>query len=222
MTTRGMLSALHAGLRAFRRRLQPISPPIRPDMPPAESEFFERMLRRSSVYLEYGAGGSTVLASQLVDKVISVDSDRRFLEALEPLVSKSPADFIPMHVDIGITEEYGAPLFRSPTPRRMSRWRRYPEAPWMYFDKAGAPPDLILVDGRFRVACVLESLIRLPTESPTTILLDDFLGREHYRPITPFIRDFQLAGRLASFRKAGRFDLDACRAVQQRHFMDWR
>jgi hypothetical protein len=55
------------------------------------------------------------------------------------------------------------------------------------------------VGGRFRVACVLESLLSLSPLSNTQILLDDYAERPHYQVVERFA-DLEMAGRMAVLR----------------------
>jgi len=55
---------------------------------------------------------------------------------------------------------------------------------------------LVLVDGRFRVACVLESLLSLSPLSETQILLDDYVGRPEYAVVEEYA-DVKIVGRMA-------------------------
>ena len=54
----------------------------------------------------------------------------------------------------------------------------------------------MLVDGRFRVACVLESLLSLSPLSETKILLDDYVDRPEYAVVEEYA-DVELVGRMA-------------------------
>src|SRR5208282_5481600 len=48
----------------------------------ASNAAFEKMLRECRFYMEYGSGGSTVLAARLGKPFISVETDRFFLQAV--------------------------------------------------------------------------------------------------------------------------------------------
>ena len=96
---------------------------------------FKSLLARSSRYLEYGSGGSTILAWQSANVVVTVDNDRRFLRALTRTLLQSarkPDLFRLIHADTGITLRWGVPVFRTPTPARLSRWQHYAKAPWEF------------------------------------------------------------------------------------------
>lgn len=86
------------------------------------------------------------------------------------------------------------PALKRPTARRVRRWQAYASAPWNYFRTIARQPDLILVDGRFRVACVLESLLNLSSQSDAEIY--DYISRAHYHVAERFA-DVRLVGRMA-------------------------
>ena len=55
------------------------------------------------------------------------------------------------------------------TPRRIAKWKSYPLAPW----PMRSLPDLVLIDGRFRVACALVAIKNLYDKIDFEILFDD-------------------------------------------------
>jgi hypothetical protein len=59
-------------------------------------------------------------------------------------------------------------------------------------------PDLILVDGRFRVACALKCIQALKN-SYDMMLVDDY-SRSEYRVIETFAKLDRMCGRMAVFR----------------------
>jgi hypothetical protein len=179
-------------------RVRRFEVPTEPHFDEASTLYFREQLRRARNYLEYGSGGSTILANQMVTNLVSVDSDASFLadvrRKLETHDRRAMAKLI--HVNIGLTQHWGMPVFTKPTRRRVRRWEEYAKAPWRYFRTIGQQPDLILVDGRFRVACVLESLLSLSPLTETQILLDDYVDRPEYEVIEQFAQ-VELVGRMA-------------------------
>lgn len=177
-------------------------------------------IRSSRVYLEYGTGGSTVEAVRTAKLVISVETDERYLRAVEKKVSEvaSPrATFHPLLANIGMTVAWGRPLIPWPTRKRLARWSTYAAAPWQLADELKAVPDFIFVDGRFRAACVLESFLRLPDNADCLFMLDDFELREsHYEPALAFATDVEPAGKSIVFRRDPKFDRSAARLMLAR------
>lgn len=184
-----------------------------PHMDPAALVRWRAALAGAKVYLEYGSGGSTVEAARAGVRVVSVDNDKRFMAAVADKVRQIPgvdSRFKPLPIDIGWTEKWGRPLNDFRTRAKVERWRRYTQAPWEYLKANGLIPDFVFVDGRFRVACVLETLLRLPEGSGCTIMLDDFAQRpKTYGAILDFA-DAEPVGRALVLRRKASFDREAC------------
>lgn len=195
-----------------------------PHLPQAAAEKWQSEVGRSNVMIEYGAGGSTLAAICQVSLLITVETDYKFLQAVEHRVRgmKSRGAFHPIHVDIGLTTEWGFPAAVRPTARRLAKWRAYPAAPWLELERLGALPDVVFVDGRFRVACVLESLLRLPEGANCNFLMDDFLGREDlYGAILEHVTEVTFHDRMVSFRRKDDFDKVRCRATLESYLGDY-
>jgi hypothetical protein len=196
-----------------------------PDLPHFDEEgtdFFGRALAKSAFYIEYGSGGSTVLAARLGKKFISVDSDKYFLKAVRRKIGALQPQQILIHSDIGINGPWGIPVFKAETEARRRRWSDYPEAPWRAVAESHmGTPDLILVDGRFRVACALTCL-KYMMESPDTVLLvDDYRNRPNFQVIEEFASLEGMAGRMGIFRVKP-FAEDQLRASLSQYLLDWR
>lgn len=135
-------------------------------------------------YLEFGSGNSTILASQTTDieKITVVESDFMFWKEL---VSSNPtiADSIklkrlnPLIVNIGPTQKWGYPADDS----CQSKWPLYASRAF----KKNSSYDLILIDGRFRVACTLQACLHVSPK--TKILIHDFFNRPYYFTVLPFL-----------------------------------
>lgn len=170
-----------------------------PRRPHMEKEGLDRLtecLKAARSYLEYGAGGSTVLAIELgVRRVVSVESDRGFLQAVKLAACGSEDDdrLTEHFVDIGPTAEWGNPTDRSCS----ARWPAYPSTVWRRYLDGQDYPDLVLIDGRFRVACFLTTLMMAP--SGTTILFDDYFDRPNYHVVEKYLAPVSRAGRMAEF-----------------------
>jgi hypothetical protein len=186
--------------------------------------FFKSIIATTSVYLEYGSGGSTLFASQHANLLVTVESDRLFLDAVQKKLDRLSmrSTLQPIYVDIGFTKLWGKPVFTKPTERRLRRWKKYASAPWEFFRRQAIEPDTILVDGRFRVACALQSLLNLGKTNSCKILVDDYVGNAHYRPIEQFGDLIEMHGRMAVFRKRSSVDDAACREALEHFYIDFR
>ncbi len=161
------------------RHLPSMSIPNIPAMTSAEIEFFESCLDQAQHYYEFGSGGSTKLAASMGLNVHGVESDRRWLEQLQSEVGDACQV---NHVDIGPTKEWGYPV----DLRAADQFPNYSQS----IHTQDLPFDLILVDGRFRVASTLESIdYVLKKGDPTCarIFIHDFWNREYYKPVLEFL-----------------------------------
>ncbi len=159
---------------------------------------FENHLRKAKVYLEFGSGGSTIRACELgVPEIHTVETSKDFLdEVIEDCNAIGYKGTIHPHfIDIGPTKSWGYPVSR----KSSGRWPAYYVSPWKSLEEQDKSPDLILVDGRFRVAVFLYSL--LMAKIGTTILVDDYAKRGHYHLIEQIIKPVGFHGRMAEFRK---------------------
>ena len=64
------------------------------------------------------------------------------------------------------------------------KFHTYPMVPWDLARARGLAPDLVLVDGRFRAACFLASL--LFARPGAVILFDDYVDRPFYHTVEAF------------------------------------
>jgi hypothetical protein len=177
-----------------------LTAPDQPHFDDASSPVFRDLLTRSKFYLEFGSGGSTVLAARLGIKTLSVESDRFFAKAvLAKLPVGAPTEILTPN--IGLTKQWGVPVLKRRSERRLARWARYIDAPFERLREAGAAfPDLVLVDGRFRVACALESARQATLRSRNlTIFFDDYAGRPFYEGVEAYLGAPDIVGRVALF-----------------------
>lgn len=198
---RRVVEAYRTAKLVINNRMRHFDVPAEPHFDEDSTRYFRQELAKARNYLEYGSGGSTLLANKTVTNLVSVDSDASFLADVRQKLCASDRRAMAklIHVNIGLTVDWGMPVFTRPTRRRIRRWEEYSKAPWRYFRTIGQQPDLILVDGRFRVACVLESLLSLSPLSETKILLDDYVGRAEYEVVEQYA-DVELVGRMAVLR----------------------
>lgn len=171
-------------------------------------------------YLEFGAGSSTLNAVWIAPDVVSVESDRRFLAEVQRQIIGSTARTHLLHGDVGLTGPWGVPAITAPVMPQMRRWSRYPVAPWA---KIGADyrADLVLVDGRFRVACALTVVLN-QYDSDWKMLVDDYSDRPEYSIVERFAHLEGMRGRMAVFRPKDDLDLEEVSYVRNDCYRDWR
>jgi hypothetical protein len=148
-----------------------------------EGRGFFGLLTRSRRYLEWGAGGTTVVTGWRAThptmpriEAHTVENNAEFIEHLRaqtPQIRQAEdSGALAVHVaDLGpLNRLWGTPANWSarPTDLRAAQARAYVEAPL----QSRCCFDTILIDGRFRQACALQAL-QLAHEH-TTVLLHDF------------------------------------------------
>jgi hypothetical protein len=214
-----------AHLIAFLYR-QRFSKPRIPDTPafdPEGDRYFAARMPTARIYLEYGSGGSTIVAAKSRVRFKTVDSDPFFLRAVENKITGefgSPnGEFI--YCNIGMTELWGIPIFKRLSAGRCNRWKRYPLAPWLNHD-ASFLPDLVLIDGRFRVACALTTIKHLTNKASFEILVDDYGDRPEYREIEKYAELSSMHGRMAVFKAKPAVNLDEIDRAIDIYSLDYR
>jgi hypothetical protein len=143
-----------------------------------ESWHWFQLLLLATSYLEWGSGGSTVVAAwrslSTPLTVHSIDSSQAWfdhLKASHPVLGRAQAAGALMltRADVGKTAGWGHPVQwqQRSASLQLQQSSAYVEA----VTASSCCFDLILVDGRFRIACMLHAL-RL-SHSNTTILIHD-------------------------------------------------
>ena len=68
-----------------------------------------------------------------------------------------------------------------------------------YYKSIDGNPDLVLIDGRFRVACALYTWFAV--DGAAIVLFDDFFDRPFYHVVLEYYNVLEKAGRLAVLQK---------------------
>ena len=166
---------------------------MNPLMTPREREVLSSFLRRSNHYFEFGMGGSTVLASNLVrGSVSAIDSEPDWVDKVGRAVRRDGPAIDLSLVDIGPVGSYGIPLDRS-DPKRF-----HPYSGAIAHERH-ARVDLCFVDGRFRVACALQAFVSLGPRA--FVVVHDYANRPRYRLIEQFGDCVAACDTLAVFRR---------------------
>lgn len=164
-------------------------------LPVAETKLLIEEYSKAKTILEYGSGGSTLLAAADPHKtVISVESDLNWTQNLRNAIlgecPETSSAFI-HYVNIGPTKEWGYPV-------NDNAWQQYHKYPLDVWDQPFfKDPDIILIDGRFRLACFATAMLRVT--KPTIILYDDYVDRPEYHVVESLIKPTRIAGRMAQF-----------------------
>lgn len=148
-----------------------------PHMSAAKIQLLNDSFDRATHYLEYGIGGSTVLAAQKsMQSIIAIDSSEEWIHKVKTDIEKCvyTGNINLLYANLGTTADWGYPT----DELMVKNWPQYYVSPWKYFRSVNYSPDLILIDGRFRTPCFLYSLLHC--KNGTRILWDDYLNRPEY------------------------------------------
>ncbi|MTJ04233.1 MAG: hypothetical protein FH759_05995 [Sediminimonas qiaohouensis] len=166
-------------------------------LPEAESNALRAAYADADVILEYGSGGSTVMGAELGKRVLSVESDKKWAKMMRDwFVSNPPSRAVDViWSDVGKTKKWGYPVDDS-------GWKRFARYPLEVWDLPEFEhPDVVLVDGRFRVGCALATAYRITR--PVTLYFDDYVNRRRYHEVETFI-----GAPVETYGRMARFDLE--------------
>ena len=207
----------------------PAKPPARiglPRLSPAELLFFRRLLDDPGLarYGEFGLGGSTLEAVRRdIPVLVSVESDADWLQAAagqpELAAAVAAGRLTLHHGDIGPVIAWGRPRDR----RALARWPGYVATFWEAWSQRGALPQLVFVDGRFRVAAALSALLQAGGDPPAVLVHDMEEARlRHYGVMLDFLEPVEQVETLWLLRTRPGLDRAALLAAVLRHTLDFR
>ncbi len=166
-----------------------------PSMDPEGLLFFKDAISRCNCLVEYGCGGSTSYAVNIgsLSSVISVDTSKEWVDKVNLSLSHKKVKLFLDHCDLGPVGDWGRPINRD----RSGDFWRYMVTPWRIAKENNLIPDTILIDGRFRVASFLYSLLSARVGS--LIMFDDYLDRPPYFFVENFCDLRERHGRMGVF-----------------------
>jgi hypothetical protein len=183
---------------------------IKPHMDDKTFSLFASLVAEASNYVEYGCGGSTSYAFlNSSARIISVDTDKSWIDMVLNFMPGNLERVELCHIDMGEVGEWGFPKVETDGTAYVS-W------PWTRSNDA----DLILVDGRFRVACAVKSMIE--SKPGTPIIFEDYFGRNFYLGIEKLITPECRYGRSALFRVPASIDKNLAELILKKHIKDAR
>ena len=189
---------------------------MQPAMLASEIALFTSVMRCANRYVEFGSGGSTVLAHSMgCASIVTVDSSLAWLEKVKKACALDGKTQIKMiHVDIGAVKDLGYPKDDS----NKEHWDIYHSEPWTDGDVAFA--DTYLIDGRFRVACVIQTALRCPRHA--IVMVHDFANRPYYHCILEVMREIARTDNLSVFQVRSDFERATAEALLTQHARDPR
>ena len=172
-----------------------------------ERQLFDTTVKHAKVYLEFGMGGSTFRALQVSDaKVYSVDSSREWLGKMRRYWLIRYKEMLKrlflFYVDIGPVGKWGFPM-----SAEKESFSNYSAAIFQSIRKEAV--DTVLIDGRFRVACTLKTILECHSNACLQILIHDFWIRPEYHIVLKYLDTVDQADTLGVFKLKKEIDLKA-------------
>ena len=160
---------------------------------------FKKSFSLKSIYGEYGCGKSTIYVLKSFNiPIYSVDSSEYWVNEIKKKYQKNNLNI--KHINIGNVEPYS-----SGRPEDYSLRHNIMNYP-LYIWQQELKPNVILIDGRFRVLCFLVSL-KLCDEN-TIIIFDDYVDRKYYHIVEEFIKPISKDGRQSLFVVSNKSNID--------------
>lgn len=153
-----------------------------PYMAKNDIDLFYKYLDNSKIYFEFGSGGSTYQASirNNIQTIYSVESDLEWHNKLKTILKdKNNIKFIYNEMNT-IPNSWGNPGPNSTNEQK----KNYSNQILLLNENDVKTIDLILVDGRFRVACCLKCFDVINNDC--FIIVDDFFNRPEYYILSEF------------------------------------
>jgi hypothetical protein len=82
------------------------------------------------------------------------------------------------------------------------------------------PVDTVLVDGRFRVACTLRTILECHQNTNLRILIHDFSGRENYQVLRKYLHEVARVESLAVFTVKEDLDISSVMSDYEQYKYD--
>jgi len=181
-----------------------------------ERLFFTLLLEKSKKYLEFGMGGSTLLAyvTPNIEKIISIDSDYNWVQnvkSFETLKSAKGKRIELNYIDIGKIGNWGFPLSINSNISNYSK---------QIFQKYENDYDFVFIDGISRVACALQVILNC--KSDIKILIHDFNYRPYYHILYKYLDIIYAIDSFALFSIKNDIDLNEINQDYEKYKTDIR
>lgn len=186
-----------------------------------EKQFFINIIKNKKIknYLEFGSGGSTFLA--LINSnanVYSVESDLNWISYLEcwNIIKQNKHRLHFKHIFIGETGEWGIPI------EVENNKKLFPSYSKIIFEKlSDIDFDLVFIDGRFRIACALQTALKCLIGNSMQILIHDFNDRPHYHVILNFFNIIDTADNMVLLELKDGVDKDSILRMYEEYKYDF-
>ena len=153
-----------------------------PELGENDMKMFYRYLDKSTIYFEYGSGGSTYQANLRpnIQKIYSVESDKTWMNKLNSVI-KTNTKITYIYNEMGTKPNtWGYPSKSCDKLNLIN----YSEHIRNLSVEERSKIDLVMIDGRFRVACCLKCYDVITDRC--YIAFDDFLNRKKYHIVLKY------------------------------------
>jgi hypothetical protein len=153
-----------------------------PELSENDMKMFYRYLDKATVYFEYGSGGSTYQANLKpnIQKIYTVESDKTWINKLNSLIENN-TKITYIYNEMGTKPNtWGYPSGRC----LKTSLANYSEHICNLTIEERRKIDLVMIDGRFRVACCLKCFDVI--NDCCYVIFDDFLHRKKYHIILDY------------------------------------
>jgi len=168
---------------------------IQSSLGPEGIEELDKSLVPGTRVLEYGAGESTLRAVRAnVTSIFSVESDPNWIDQVQSEIDRveTTTEVHLHHANIGPTGKWGVPT-------EIRNFRDFPGYAVDVWTLDGfEAPDLVIIDGRFRVSCFFTTMLLI--RKKTKVLFDDYDYREGYqKAVEQIVKPTRKCGYMAVF-----------------------
>ena len=152
---------------------------------------FKNLILEVKTYFEYGCGKSTeYMYKKSNASIFSIDTNREWATKTLNLSKDYNDNRLNIKwIDVGDVADWGYPI----SFEKKQNFVQYANWFWNF----GLRPDLVVIDGRFRVLCFLTSIKYAPIG--TKIIFDDYTNRPFYHVAEEFLKIKDSCGRQALF-----------------------
>tara|TARA_Y100000741_G_scaffold228015_3_gene174176 strand:+ start:1089 stop:1661 length:573 start_codon:yes stop_codon:yes gene_type:complete len=154
---------------------------MEPHLSKNDKKLFYKYLNNTNVYFEYGSGGSTYQASIIknIKTIYSVESDITWQKQLNQIIKTPNINYIYNEID-SEPNNWGSPGKNATNIQKINYSNQITKLSKEEQDSI----DLVLIDGRFRVACCLKCYDII--KDNCLIAFDDFLHRPQYHIVLEY------------------------------------
>ncbi len=178
---------------------------------------FIKYLNNSKFYCEFGSGTSTIFAANKKLKFISVENSKPFFKSLNKIIDIKTKNYERLYINTGLTRSWGIP-FLNKVFYSKKKVRKY----CLENKNFRIKPDIILIDGRYRVATTLSMIKNKNFYQKTIFIIDDYVDREYYKVLENYIEIKKTVGKSIFCFPKSNINFDYLKKDYEVFLEDWR